>query len=534
VHWVADVHAPKAALKSRFDAAAAALGKGDWRQARHLAVNLIPEMPAHAALYFIAGAAALELQQMPSAVECLFRAAELDPARADYLAQLSRALVSMHKPAESLVAAGKAWTLSPRDPMTLDTLGVVFSRLNEHAKAAEVFQRLVDASPQQAGYRFNLATSLVFSGNVAAAEVQLEECLRLDPRFWQAYPALAGLRQQTTDDNHIERLLAVLATAHDSNAATYLHLALAKEFEDLGQYPRAFEHMAKGKAISRAAKRYSIARDEAMFDAIEQQFAGPVPRAAGHQSSEPIFIFGMPRSGTTLVERIVSSHPDVHSAGELENLGVVLKRASGSTTPYMLDPDTAARSRNLDWARLGGDYLASTRPGTAMKPRFIDKLPQNFLYAGYIANALPMAKMICVRRDPMDTCLGNFRQLFPQMSSYYDYSLDILDIGRYYILFDRLMSYWERVLPGRILTMQYEALVHGQEAHTRELLDFCGLSWHDACLRFEENAAPVATASALQVREPMNSTSLHRWKRYECQLAPLRRLLEDAGIEIRD
>ncbi|QDQ74720.1 sulfotransferase [Pseudoluteimonas lycopersici] len=491
-------------------------------------------MPSSAVLYFIAGAAALELRQTPSAIEYLSRAVNLDPARADYLVQLSRALTAVRRYADASVVAGKAWALLPRDPIALDMLGVVFSRLNEHIKAVEVFQRLVDSNPQSAGYRFNLATSLIFTGSIAAAEVQLEECLKLDPGFWKAYPALAKLRKQTDDRNHVERLLAVLPDAQGPDAATYVHMALSKEFEDLGQYPDAFEHLVLGKTPLRIAKGYLISRDEAMFEAIERNFGGAVPSTSGHPSSEPIFVFGMPRSGTTLVERILSSHSHVQSMGELENFGFVLKRASGSATSSMLDPDTIMRSRRLDWAGLGGDYLASTRPGTGKKPRFVDKLPQNFLYAGDIANALPMARMICVRRHPMDTCLGNFRQLFALASPYYDYSLDILDTGRYYMLFDRLMAYWERMLPGRILTVEYEALVHDQERWTQRLLEFCGLPWEEACLRFNDNAAPVATASALQVREPMNSNSIGRWKNYRPQLAPLRRMLEDAGIEIRD
>ncbi len=521
-------------MKERFDAAAVALRKGDWPQARNLALDLIPEMPSNAALHFIAGAAALELRQLPSAIECLSRAADLDPNRADYLAQLSRALVAARANKEALAVAEKAWVLSPQVPMTLDTLGVVFSRLNRHARAAEVFGKLVDSNPRQASYRFNFATSLVISGDSAAAETQLEECLRLDPRFWKAYPALAKLRKQTEDRNHVERFLAILAHAQDPDTTIYVNLALAMEFEDLGRYPQAFEHLARGKAAVRTSTGYSISRDEAMFAAIQQHFPGPVPQAAGHQGSEPIFVFGMPRSGTTLVERILSSHSLVRSAGELENFGHALKRASGSTTPFMLDPDTAMRSRNLDWAALGAAYLASIEADMEGRPKFVDKLPQNFLYAGYIANALPMAKMICVRRNPMDACLGNFRQLFARESRYYDYSLDILDTGRYYIFFDRLMSYWERKLPGRILTLRYETLVRDQEASTRQLLKYCDLPWQEACLQFERNATPVATASALQVREPMNSNSIGRWKNYGPQLAPLRRMLEDAGIEIRD
>jgi hypothetical protein len=200
----------------------------------------------------------------------------------------------------------------------------------------------------------------------------------------------------------------------------------------------------------------------------------------------------------------------------------------------MLDLDTIQHLRDVDWKRLGEQYVESTRPGTGTRPRFIDKLPHNFLLAGSIAAALPNAKLICLRRDPMDTCLSNFRQLFALSSRNYDYSFDLLDTGRYYLLFDNLMAFWREQLPGRILEVNYEDVVDNQEANTRRLLEFCELPWNDACLRFEENEAPVATASAVQVRAPMYRTAMKRWKRYEPQLADLRKLLEQAGIPVTD
>jgi tetratricopeptide (TPR) repeat protein len=521
-------------LKARFDEAAAALRDGHWSRARDLALALLADLPSHAGIHFIAGAAAFEMQQGSLAIELLSRAAELDPARPDHQAQLSRALVSMHRFAEASVAAARALALAPRDPATLGSLGLVFSQLHEHAKAAELFRRVVELRPRSAGDRFNLATALVFIGDPSAAESELETCLELDPGFWKAYPALSQLRTQTVERNHVPRLLAMLPVAAPQGAASYLHVAVAKELEDLADYPRAFEHLAAGKALIRSRKGYSFARDEALFASVQDAFTSPGADAAGHPANEPIFVFGMPRSGTTLVERILSSHPDVHAAGELENFGVALKRASGSTTAMVFDQDTVSRATRLDWARLGADYLQGTRPGTGRTPRFVDKLPQNFFYAGYIAKALPLAKMICVRRDPMDTCLGNFRQLFAQQSSYYDYSLDILDIGRYYIHFDRLMRHWESLFPGRILTVQYEHLVAGQEEASRQLLAFCELAWDDACLRFEDNPAPVSSASTLQVRRAMHADAIGRWKNYEPQLRPLRRLLEGAGISVTD
>ena len=197
----------------------------------------------------------------------------------------------------------------------------------------------------------------------------------------------------------------------------------------------------------------------------------------------------------------------------------------------MLDEDTLARAVDVDPAVLGRQYIDSTRPLTGSSPHFIDKLPHNFLYAGLIARALPEARMICLRRDPMDTVLGNFRQLFALSSPYYDYSFDVVDTARYYVLFDRLMAHWKAVFPGRIHEVRYETLVTSQEASSRALIAHCGLDWDDACLAFEKNAAPVTTASAVQVRSGMYTSALARWKRYEAQLAPLRSMLEEAGID---
>ena len=339
------------------------------------------------------------------------------------------------------------------------------------------------------------------------------------------------MRKATSEHNHEARLQGLLARAGDAASRMYLNLALAKELEDIGDYPRAFGHLTAGKAAGGEGRGYRSERDARLFAAIEDATRS-MPAVAGSASEEAIFVIGMPRSGTTLVDRILSSHPHVHSAGELQNFGVVLKRASGSRTPELIDIDTVQRTNALDWRKLGDAYIASTRPATSAKPRFVDKLPHNFLYAGFIARALPNARIVCLRRNPMDTCLGNFRQLFAQSTPYYDYSFDLLDTGRYYLVFDRLMRHWRDTMPGRILELDYESLVDDQEGSTRRLLAHCGLDWDDACMRFNDNAAPVATASAVQVRQPLHRDALQRWKRYEPQLAGLRDLLERGGIHI--
>ncbi|MBB6188908.1 sulfotransferase [Rhodanobacter sp. MP7CTX1] len=506
-----------------------------WQQARQLAERLLPLAPGHAGAHYLAGMATLELQQMPAALEYLRKAVLLDPARVEFMVQFAKALTLANRNRDAKVVADRAVTLSPVDPAMLDTLGAIYTQVGDYVAAVTAYRQAVTLAPHHAAYHYNLATALLSAGELATSEAEIEACLALDPHYWRAHLGLAQLRKQTPANNHVARLQAQLshigADAADAAALVCLHMALAKEYEDLADYPNAFEHLVRGKTAG-ANRDYSIRQDEALFTAIAETFPQPRAPAAGCPSEEPIFIIGMPRTGTTLVDRIISSHPDVHSAGELLNFGMSLKHLSGSKTSALIDAATITGAREVDWKQLGEIYLSSTRPGTAHKPRFIDKLPHNFLYAGFIANAFPNAKIICLRRDPMDTCLSNFRQLFPPKSRRFGYSFDLLDTGRYFVLFDRLMGHWRRVFPGRILEMPYETLVNSQESSSRQLLEFCGLPWHDGCLRFEENPNPVATASVVQVREPIYRSAMQRWKNYEPQLSGLRELLRDAGIQL--
>lgn len=515
----------------RYAQAIDALNRSQWRQAQVIAMELLREHPGHAGVNFVAGVAALHLEQPPLASELLKRAVEMNPSRPDYLAQYARALSVGRFMKEAVEHADRAMALKPTDPLSLDTLGVVYSQAHEHGKAVEAFRAAVALVPDQPAFRSNLASSLTFAGDIAGAEREYEACLHLAPRHSKSHLALSQLRRQTKEANHLERLKRVLAQVGDDvDGQLYLNLAIAKELEDLGEYPRSFEHLSKGKAAKRATRDYDSTQDQRLFDAIRAACDALPGGAVGSASQEPIFIIGMPRSGTTLVDRILSSHSAVRSAGELQNFGTMLKRASGSQTPRMLDLDTLHRVGGIDWRQLGEDYIASTRPVTGHSPHFIDKLPHNFLYAGFIAKALPHARIICLQRDPMDTCLSNFRQLFALTSPYYDYSFDLLDTGRYYVMFEQLMAHWREVMPNRILEVRYEALVAEQEAQSRRLLAWCGLEWEDACLAFERNQAPVSTASAVQVRSPIYTSALQRWKRYGACLDDLRELLEKAGI----
>ena len=509
-----------------------AFNRNDWARVLQLAAELQPLAPKEAMAPFMAGVAHMQLQQLQPAVEQLHKATMLEPSRADFAAQYAKALELTKRMQEAKQVADRALALGPADPLTLDTLGVVYSQTHAHEQAVAVFRQLVAMVPNHPQARFNLAYALTAVGDADAAEQELENCICLDAGYWVGHLNLAQLRKQTAERNHIERLRSLLSRhANQPGAQLYLNMALAKEYDDLADYAAAFEHGRQGKLVGRERRVQSTQRDQAIFQRLQDSFPA-APPAAGDPGDAPIFIIGMPRTGTTLLDRMLSSHPDVHSAGELQDFPATLQRTHGGATPILLDPESPAKVQSIDWRRLGADYLAATKPHAEQARHFIDKLPHNFLYAGFIASALPNAKIVCMRRHPLDTCLGNFRHLFEQQSSYYDYAFDLLDIGRYYIGFDRLMAHWQRVFPGRIFDVRYEALVTSQEATVRELLEFCGLPWNDACLQSERNAAPVSTPNAWQVRAPVYRDAVGRWKRYEPQLRELRGLLENSGIAI--
>jgi tetratricopeptide (TPR) repeat protein len=514
-----------------------AFNRRDWSRACELARTLLEQQPGHPLLHYVAGASSLELQQLPRALAHLQQAATLAPDRVDFAILYAKALSIAKLREPALEAAKKARRLAWDNPAALDALGVVYTQAGQHDQAMDVFRRLIELAPGQAHHHFNYAAALVIAGDIAQAEAEFETCLTLDPTYWRAHLSLTQVRRQTPEHNHVERLEKLLPTAgQDPMALANLHLALAKELEDLKRYPQAIDHLKQGKAFAVSGRHYDFADDEALFAAIEHAFPVSSVAPAGCPSRKPIFVIGMPRSGTTLVERILSSHPDVHSAGELLDFGLVLKRASGSRTPSLIDADTVTRASTLDGSQLGQAYLASTgaRAAEGGKPRFVDKLPHNFLYAGFIARALPEASIVCLRRHPMDTCLSNFRQFFGVNAPFFGYSFNLGHTARYYALFDHLMAHWRQVLPGRILEVRYEDIIADQEQATRELLAHCGLGWDDACLAFENNTAPVATASAVQVRSPIYRNAHGRWKAYGDTLDEVRQVLQDAGIAIGD
>ncbi|HVK81441.1 MAG TPA: sulfotransferase [Verrucomicrobiae bacterium] len=508
------------------------IARGEHKKAHELCLRALGETPNDPQAFFVLGVIANENGAYAKAAELFEKAAPYLPDNARLHAQHARALAFLHRAEAARAAAERASAAAPEDALTLDTIGVVLSRAGMHAEALDFFARATAKAPHAAAFHLNLAASQQFSGHFHEAETSYRRAYALDPKLERALSAIPHLRKQTRDDNLIAELRAAFAAAGD-NLERRLHLghALSKSLEDIGAYQESLEVLrdAKGGGVRFLAP--AAQRDQAVFVAAARITAAP--QRAGHPSEEPIFIVGLPRTGTTLTDRILSSHPDIFSAGELGAFALVVKRMTQTTSRFVLDAEALDKAAALDPAELGEAYLGATRPRTGHTARFIDKMPLNFFYAGLIHRALPRARIICLRRNPMDSCLSNYRQLLGIGGSSYDYTFDLASTARYYAAFDRLVAHWRQTLPATHFTeVWYEDLVRDLEPNARRLVEFTGLPWDARCLDFHENTAPVATASSVQVRRPLYTNALNRWRFYGDALTPLGAALQAEGIEV--
>ena len=522
--------------------ARAALKSGDFVTASGAAKALVLEDQRNPEGFYLLALVAEQTGQTDQALTLISAAVERGP-EAGHLACMARLFSLLRRDGEAADAVKRALALAPENAHTLDTIGCVLARLGDHEGSIAPFLAAVAAAPANLDFRYNLATACGFTARIDEARAQYETILRRDPGNARAHYALAILSRQSVKTNHLPRLKTALAQARDPADRLRIRYALAKELEDCGNSD-SFAYLAAANAEHKRTLGYDFAQDAAIFDAIEALFthgkpalhAGEVAEdgaGAGASQEAPIFVVGMPRTGTTLVDRILSSHPDVGSAGELQAMPLAVKRLAQSPSRNIIDPATILASGDLDPASIGAAYLAqAAHHRTAGSPRFTDKLPANFLYVGHIARALPNARIVCLRRNPMDTVWSNFKNLFASQSAYYSYSYDLLDTARYYARFVRLMDAWEALFPGRVLHLSYEQLVADQEGQTRKLLEHCGLVWDEACLNFYTNSAAVATPSAAQVRRPLNADAVGRWRAHEDALEPVRAWFEAEAIPL--
>jgi tetratricopeptide (TPR) repeat protein len=510
--------------------AARLLSEKDYKSAHALCLEELKTNPGSAQAFYLLGILAADHANHAKAVDLLERATALDAHHAGAFAQLARNQIARLNRDAALKAADMSAALGPSDAFTLDTLGVVYSRAGLHKRAVPFYEKATRLAPASAERHYNHGAALQFVGDMEAARAAFRKCLEIDPLETRALSSIVQITRQTEGANSVPILEAAFeATKDDPDDALRIGHALAKAHEDMGHPSDALKWLERAKSAKRRMIQHDPAADLALFEAARSMPAR-LGNKSGHDRADPIFIVGMPRTGTTLVDRILSSHSAVSSAGELSDFGLCLKRQAATPSNFVLDPETLLAAEQIDLEALGQAYMASVTSTQDLTGRFIDKMPLNAFYSAVILAALPDARIICLRRHPADTVLSNYRQMFATSFSYYNYAYSLEATAKYYVAFDRMISEFTRTLPGdRFIEVHYERVVSDIEGETRRLLDFCGLPFEAACLAFHENTAPVATASSAQVRQPLYTGSLARWKRYEPGLKEALDILEAAG-----
>lgn len=429
----------------------------------------------------------------------------------------------------ALADAGAVLADAGAGALGLNLAGNAFTLCHRPETAHAAFERAARLEPASAQAQANLAAAARFLGRLEEAEAAYDRVIAADPAAWAAWRDRSELRRQTPDRNHIADLERVLAGAGPPAAGrVQLLYALGKEQEDLGGYERAFAAFDQGAKLRRAHMRYDAAEDIAGLEHIARIFdaAACAPGDAGSAGADaPIFILGLPRAGSTLLEQMLGRHSQVQALGELQAFGAAVVGAVRARPgqPPSSKPEMIAASASVPPARIGEAYLAAVQPLRDKRPRFIDKLPFNFLYVGLIARALPGARIVHLTREPADACVAIYKTLFEEA---YPWSYDLAELGRYHNAYRRLMAHWRAALGPRLIEVAYEDLVGDPSAAMADLMPKLDLNLEPACLAPEASAGAVMTASAAQVRAPIHTRSVGLWRHYAPYLDPLLAVLD--------
>ena len=506
--------------------------KGNWKDALGLAGKLTENHPYEYISWMALSDINMNIGRYEEAINEARKARELDSKNARTHLQLAKCLVAGSRKIEALPVLKNAEKFVTDEAELNDAIGTIYSICDEPVMAAKFHSRSVRAKPDNPAYISNLALVQRMIGELDESEQNFDKAIEINPHDYRAYYARSDLKKWSTTNNHIGQIEKLLKNGiKDWRGEVSVHFALAKEYEDIADYDNAFINIKSACDIQRRHTRYSVGGDiTTMRHIIAIHTAEAISAmGAGYGTDEPVFIIGLPRTGTTLVDRIISSHSSVYSAGELNNFTVQLVNlVQGSNSKQNIPKlRMVEKALEINPQILGRTYLESTRPKTGHTPRFIDKFPFNYLNCGIIHAALPDAKIVLLERHPMDACFAMYRMMFMGI---YPFSYDLDELGKYYIAYRALADHWQQALAGSIHVVHYEALVQDTENEIRKLLDYCNLDWEDTCLNFHENKAASTTASAVQVRQPMYSSSIGKWKLYDKQLEPLAELFQQHGI----
>lgn len=478
--------------------------------------------------HYLAALLALDGGNRDVAVKALSTTVRLNKQHAAAWAQLARLYVLSGEFVKAEGCLENAVNSERGNPAVHDMIGTAFRLAGNLEASRDWHRKAVRQRADHLPFLINLANVHLYFGDLDAAEALLNRCLELEPANAQVHWLLSRT-SKAENVWHIEAMQDLVAAESDPRAQAYLHYAIGKEAEDVGEWSLAFDAFEAGARARRETVAYDEDNERAVFAAVTSCFTSAwlEKRSDGPVDAAPIFIVGEPRSGTTLLDRMLSCHSAVNSAGELRHLGFAVRSATGSTEPRQFTPELIESAANADVAQVGSAYLESTAGLRGDAAHLIDKLPVNYLYLPLILAALPKARVLHMRRGAMDACFAAYKQLFADA---YLYSYEQDELARHYVRYAKLMDLWRDRFPARFFDVDYEDLVADTEETLRGVLEYVGLSWQVQCLEFERSPSAVTTASAAQVREKPHQRSVGRWRRYESRLQPMRDILTEAGL----
>jgi tetratricopeptide (TPR) repeat protein len=500
--------------------------KGEVAQAEKLCVAILTRDPHNAQALMLAGSLARGVDDLGLALSFFQKVVALQPDRVEARLSLAATYGESREHGDAIEHFQYVLAKKPNLVAALGALGKTYTAAGEGELALPLFEKATKLEPNHPSLRFDHANALIALGRMDEAADVLKESIARGYRVAECYRALADTRKFSSEPAELAAISGKLdepdLTQRDRIA---LHHAAGKILNDLGRYEEAVEEFQASKIA--AGYGFDIEAYRRRVDTLVAAFTPQLLKSKatfGNPSEVPVFIVGMPRSGTTLTEQICASHPAVYGAGEINKLGMVVRSAGYSHAPNgsIQKPPQALTA---DEARsIAGNYLDFVQRMSPSSARVVDKMPHNFQQIGMIALLFPNARIIHCTRDPIDNCISCF---FNSFNEKHGYNTDLHTLGLYYREYARLMRHWHTLLPGRIYDCSYEAMIADQEAESRRLIDFLGLPWDDACLRFYETERSVTTPSRWQVRQPIYASSVKRWKKYENKIQPLVQALGD-------
>ena len=494
------------------------LSQGYLDEARGCCMAVLKQQPKNEQAHFLVGLIGLASNDREKAILAFSAVTDLNPGHVAAWAHLAKCQAQCGNINLADQALANAVKHENGDiAQVQEVIALSYSMLGEHQTANQWFKKAAAKAPQNPSINVNLASSQMYLGETELAKFQLDKVLQVAPNNGQAHWLLSGLTKASNTD-HLAQIENILTSnSIPTQAEAFLCYGAGKECEDLGNWEQAFDYFRRGANARRKLVNFDNSQEEDTFNTLKNTYTKEwlATKSEYCGTDAPIFIVGQPRTGTTLVERIITSHSQVHSAGELLQFEITARRQSDYDGSERFSASLFESAARLNGKNLGDEYMISTRQFRGETPYFVDKLPYNYQFLPLILAALPNAKIIHLVRDPMDVCFSVYKQLFADA---YPHSYDLEEMARHFVRYYRLMDIWRQRFPGRFLDVRYEEVVADVETESRRIINYLQLPWEDACANFHQQETAVTTASAVQVRQPAHTGSIGRWRRYEKQL----------------